>query len=103
VLGLTSGALAGLFALGIFTRRANATGATLGLFAGAATILFACLYSPIHPLLYGAVGVVSTFVFGYAFSLPFPATSSAGLTIHSVVERAENSFATPAVSPAASS
>jgi solute:Na+ symporter, SSS family len=102
VLGLTSGALAGLFALGIFTRRANATGATLGLFAGAATILFACLYSPIHPLLYGAVGVVSTFVFGYAFSLPFPVPASAGLTIHSVVDRTVNSFTPSAASPAAS-
>jgi solute:Na+ symporter, SSS family len=84
VLGLTTGALAGLFSLGIFTRRANATGATLGLAAGVTTLYFVTMHTHVHPLLYGAVGVIGTFVFGYLLSLPFPTPSVEGLTIHSI-------------------
>jgi Na+/proline symporter len=96
VLGLTTGALAGLFALGIFTRRANGPGATLGLAAGIFTILAVSLNSSLNPLLYGAVGVLSTFVFGYVFSLPFPAGATAGLTIHSLDGDLSNPPALPA-------
>ncbi|MEX0642875.1 MAG: sodium/solute symporter [Pirellulales bacterium] len=72
VLGLTTGTLAGVFSLGMFSRRANSIGATLGLLAGLVTIVFASFYSSIHPLLYGAMGVINTFTFGFLFSLPFP-------------------------------
>jgi Na+/proline symporter len=84
VLGLTTGALAGLFALGIFTRRANGAGATLGLLAGVACVLTVSMATPIHPLLYGAVGVCSTFLLGYVFSLPFPEMPLEGLTIYTL-------------------
>jgi SSS family transporter len=84
VLGLTTGALAGLFALGIFTRRANGTGASLGLLMGVACVLLVSTATSIHPLLYGAVGVCSTFLLGYVFSLPFPQKPLEGLTIYTL-------------------
>ena len=82
MLGLTTGALAGVFALGIFTRRANSLGATLGLIAGIATIAAGIITSAIHPLLFGALGVVATFTFGYLFSLPFSPPSVEAVTVH---------------------
>jgi Na+/proline symporter len=88
-LGLTTGALAGVFTLGMITRRANGTGATLGLIAGVASIFITGLYTPVHPLLYGAVGVTSTFCLGYLFSLLFRQTQTEGLTIHSWRRQAE--------------
>jgi solute:Na+ symporter, SSS family len=70
ILGLTSGVLAGLFTLGMLTRRANSFGATLGLIIGLATVLVARGFSTLHPLLYGAIGVLCTFIAGYLCSLP---------------------------------
>jgi SSS family transporter len=84
VLGLTTGALAGLFALGIFTRRANGTGATLGLLMGVACVFVVSMATPIHPLLYGAVGVCSTFLLGYVSSIPFRSKPVEGLTIFTI-------------------
>jgi Na+/proline symporter len=82
VLGLTTGALAGVFALGILTTRANGAGATIGLVASIATICIVSFCTALHPLMYGAVGVCSAFGFGYFFSLFFPPQLVDGLTIH---------------------
>jgi Na+/proline symporter len=69
VLGLTTGALGGLFALGMLTRRANGTGAVLGLIVTGAVLWFVTRHTRIYPLMYGAVSVLTCFVTGYVFSL----------------------------------
>jgi SSS family transporter len=80
-LGVTTGVLAGIFALGMLSCRANSTGATLGLIAGIASIFVAGVCTSLHPLLYGAVGVLSTFCVGYLCSLPFPQRDVKDLTV----------------------
>lgn len=84
MLGLTTGSLAGIFALGILTTRANGVGAILGLVSGLATIYAVTLHTSVNPLLYGAVGVISSFGFGYLFSLLFKPQQVSGLTIYSL-------------------
>jgi Na+/proline symporter len=83
MLGLLGGALAGVFALGIFTRRANGVGALLGGAAGVAASALACYGTRIHFYLYGAIGVVVAFAVGYAASLAFPCAARplGGLTL----------------------
>ncbi|HUT35952.1 MAG TPA: sodium/solute symporter [Planctomycetota bacterium] len=83
MLGLLGGALAGVFALGIFTRRANGPGALIGAAAGATLSTLAWRCTAIHFYLYGAVGVVVSFVVGYVASLAFPRAgrSMEGLTL----------------------
>ncbi len=39
IIGLTAGSLGGLFALGIFTRKANGAAALIAAFAGSATVV----------------------------------------------------------------
>ncbi|MBM4035455.1 MAG: sodium/solute symporter, partial [Planctomycetes bacterium] len=83
MLGLLGGALAGVFALGIFTRRANGPGALIGAGAGAALSALAWRCTAIHFYLYGAIGVVGAFVVGYAASFAFPRAAQPldGLTV----------------------
>jgi Na+/proline symporter len=83
-LGLTTGILAGLFSLGILTRRGTAAGALLGIAAAAVTLWATATYGQIHPLMYGCVAVVSSFAGGYLFSLLGPRSTKnlSRLTIH---------------------
>ncbi len=71
-MGLFGGSLAGLFALGIFTRRANATGALTGAVASIVILAWVQQRTPTHFFLYGAVGVLSCVVVGYLTSLLVP-------------------------------
>lgn len=84
VLGLTTGILAGLFSLGILTRRANGAGAILGVVASAAGMWAVSEYGDVHALMYGCLSVVMCFGAGYLFSFITPAgtKSLVGLTIH---------------------
>ena len=68
MLGLLGGALAGVFALGIFTRRATGPGALIGGAAGIAASALACYATRVHFYLYGAIGVLVAFILGYAAS-----------------------------------
>ncbi len=73
LIGLTAGSLGGLFALGVFNRHANGSGAVLGALLGFATVLglhFA--EAPITGLLYAAIGFITCFVAGTLLSLAFP-------------------------------
>ena len=73
LIGLTAGSLGGLFALGIFNRRANGSGAILGALAGFATVLglhFAG--APVTGLLYAAIGFITCFLSGSVLSFAFP-------------------------------
>ena len=83
ILGLSMGILAGLFALGMLTRRAHANGAMLGVLTAVAVLDWVHRETRLYPLLYGAVAMITCFGSGYVFSLflPAPTRSLAGLTI----------------------
>jgi SSS family transporter len=84
VLGLLMGSLAGLFALGMFTRRANGAGALVGMVAGAAGLFCVQQYTKTHGFLYAGVGIVICFAVGYLASLVLPPNDKSleGLTIY---------------------
>jgi len=67
-LGLVGGGLAGVFALGVFTKRATGSGALIGAVVSAVVLLF-FKQTPAHPHLYGLVGLTTAFVVGYGASL----------------------------------
>lgn len=81
--GLTGGALAGLFALGIFTRRANGAGAIIGAIAGIIGLYFIQQRGTVHFMMYGGAGIAICFVIGYLASFLFPGSKKSveGLTI----------------------
>ena len=68
LLNFVGGGLAGIFALGIFTRRANGFGAMAGAAAGALAVLM-IRQTDVHFFLHGMVGFLSAFIVGYAVSL----------------------------------
>ncbi|MBA4104974.1 MAG: sodium:solute symporter [Pirellula sp.] len=109
VLGLTTGILAGLFSLGILTRRAHGTGAILGVIASAAAMWAVSEYGDVHALMYGCLAVVICFSAGYLFSLVTPGEAKhlEGLTIHTQRPKdtgpAALQFVKPAVSGVAGS
>lgn len=69
IMGLLGGGLAGLFALGIFTKQANATGAIIGAVASALVLAWVQRATDVHFFLYGMVGIGTCFVVGYGASL----------------------------------
>ena len=69
VLGLFGGALGGMFLLGMFTKRANATGALTGAIMGAIVLFFVSTFTNTHVYLYAAIGVTTTMVIGWVVSL----------------------------------
>jgi SSS family transporter len=68
LIGLFGGGLAGLFALGIFTRRATGAGALVGAAVGGVVLFFVQSQSNISFLLYSTVGIVTSFTVGYLAS-----------------------------------
>jgi len=84
VLGLLMGCITGVFVLGIFTRRATARGAWLGVLGGGAILIYASFFTRVHAFLYAAIGIVATSVVGYVASLvlPAPKPDLSGLTIY---------------------
>lgn len=85
LIGLLGGGLAGLFILGIFTRRANAPGALIGLAASALVQYLVKAHTGLIFFLYASTGLLSCVVVGYLASLLFPVHRKAlpGLTLHS--------------------
>ncbi len=85
-LGLFGGGLAGLFFLAIFTRRANGTGAVIGVLAAAVSQFAVERLTTIHVLFYPVTGIVVCFVVGYVASVlnPGPRKNLAGLTIYTL-------------------
>ena len=86
ILGLFGGALCGLFCLGIFTTRANGTGAIIGAVSGAVGLFLVQRFTATHFFLYAIIGVAICFVVGYLCSIPFkPVRQSIdGLTIYTL-------------------
>jgi SSS family transporter len=72
VIGLCLGALGGLFALGIFTKRTNATHAWIGVVASVAAIFAATQTSSLHGLLLSPIGVMTCVIVGLLASLLLP-------------------------------
>lgn len=71
LIGLLTGGLAGLFLLGMFTKRANATGAMIG-FAGSSLVQFyISSKTDLHFMTYSLTGITSCFVLGYIGSILF--------------------------------
>ena len=86
LLGLFGGSLAGLFALGIFTRRANGVGALAGAITSAIVLFLVSAFTQVHFLLYAGIGIATCCAIGYLMSMVFPSspTRLAGLTIHTL-------------------
>ena len=85
-LGLLGGTLAGLFALGIFTRRVMAVHAWIGVIASAAALVYAREATDVHGLVYAGIGSGTCFVSGILFSWIVPRTirDLPGLTLWTV-------------------
>ena len=71
IMGLFGGAMCGLFLLGIFTEKANSKGALVGALVGVLCLWITQAYTDVSFLLYGAIGIFSTFAVGWIFSLIF--------------------------------
>lgn len=69
ILGIVGGTLAGVFILGIFTKRANANGVFWGVLLGVTIVLLTKNYTNISVYLYGAISVITTVTMGYIVSL----------------------------------
>ena len=66
------GSILGVFALGVLTRRATASGAFLGLFAGMAAVAAVASFTKVHFLWYNVVGAVVVFATGLLVSAVAP-------------------------------
>ncbi len=68
ILGLVGGGLAGIMALGVFTKRGNGIGALVGATVSTIVVLLVARQTHIHFFLHGAIGFVVSFVVGYLVS-----------------------------------
>lgn len=86
LVGLFASPLAGVFALGIFTRRATGPGVLVGAVVSALVLYAVQRYTDVHLFLYAAVGLGVCVGVGYLASLlrPGPARDLAGLTIYTM-------------------
>ncbi|HBE41109.1 MAG TPA: sodium:solute symporter, partial [Bacteroidales bacterium] len=71
ILGLIMGSFGGLFLLGLLTKRANATGALIGIFTSVLVQIWIDHNHIVHGLLYVATGSLTCFIIGYLSSLLF--------------------------------
>ena len=69
LVGLLSSSMAGMFVLGMFTRRTNSTGAVAGFVAGAVAVYLVQNYTAVNFFLYAMVGLLTSCAVGYAVSL----------------------------------
>ncbi len=86
VIGLLGGTLSGLFLLGIFTRRANGSGALVGAGISAAIVFTVRAVQPLNVFAYAPLGLCTCFAFGWLASLlrPAPGASIIGLTFQTL-------------------
>lgn len=85
ILGLFAGGLAGLFLLGMSSRRATTGGALIGFLASAGIQYWVSSTAAVHFLLYTFTGLASCYVIGWLASWLFPKrTDLYGLTIGTI-------------------
>ena len=70
-LGLLTSGLGGLFLMGIFTKRINGTAAMIGLFSSIVILLVLRSHTQVSFLLFGFIGLVTSFVIGWGSSWIF--------------------------------
>lgn len=78
LLGFIGGSLAGLFALGVFSKRANGPGALIGAIAGAGMVAFIQTYYPVHFFLNATISMGTCMGVGYVFSFVFAGNREGG-------------------------
>ena len=89
--GLFTGAMTGVFILGIFSTRANGKGAVVGTLASAVILLFVKNFTLLHFFLYSGIGIISCVLIGYLASFLFVSSKNTeGLTIYSVLKSKTN-------------
>lgn len=87
ILGLFAGGLAGLFLLGMSSRRATTGGALIGFVVSAGIQYWVSSTGAVHFLLYTLTGLASCYVVGWVASWLFPKRSDLkGLTVGSIRE-----------------
>jgi len=88
LMALLGGGFAGIYALGMFTRRANWQGCVIGIVASIALTVGAKYGTHLHVLMYAFVSTSGCIIFGYLGSLLFPAPTQSlrGLTIFDQVK-----------------
>ena len=87
VLNLFGAGLAGLFLVGIFTRRVSGAGAVIGFFASAAVLYFVNRYTHAHFFLYPLIGIGTCSLTACLLSLILPERRNLqGLTIYTISE-----------------
>lgn len=72
VVAIAGSSLAGLFFLGIFTRRANAAGAIAAIIVTPMVIYYVSVHTPVSFLTWSMIGIVTCVSIGYFVSLLFP-------------------------------
>ncbi len=99
LIGLFGGSLAGLVALGLFTRRAHGRGALVGAGVSVVVLYLVTTYTAVHFFLYGAIGILTCFGVGYLASMLWPRghEASSGVTFYDVTR--EQSTYRPAAEP----
>lgn len=85
ITGLFTGAMTGVFLLGIFTERTNGAGVLVGAFASALILLAVKTLTPLNFFLYSGIGIVSCMVVGYLASFFFRSSKpTEGLTVYTI-------------------
>ena len=84
ILGLTASGLGGFFVLGIFTRRANLTGALTGAVVSAIFLYWLQAHTKVVVYLYAMAGMLACIIVGYVVSIVFrsPRPLPPGLTVY---------------------
>lgn len=84
LIGLAGGGLAGLFALGIFTRRANGVGALAGVLVSTAVLYWVQQHTRLHFFLYAGIGFLTCLAVGWLVGLLVPVARKSldGLTMY---------------------
>ena len=82
--GLLGGGFAGAYTLGMFTRRANSAGVSIGVVTAIVVTMAAWWNDLVHPYFYLGISIGTCILVGYLASLFFPAPtrSLAGLTVY---------------------
>jgi SSS family solute:Na+ symporter len=89
IMGLFLGGLAGLFAVGMLTRRASGVGALVGVVSSAGAVFAAQKLTSLHFFLYGPIGIVTCFIVTYVVSIMIPGKKKSieGLTVYTMPKR----------------